>query len=383
MQGVVSFTIPGMRSIPALLMIAPLSLVVCTEGCATHALGPAEHFPNGQLTPKSGSVVVWGAVEIEGVDLVRSDVGWTRDYWKGERTITYDVTLKQARATCPSTVVIAKNFDAEGCAGATGATAPSSNCAIAEPSVARIEVTARYEIVFDARCAGDAAPYAVPASGDPRAPLAAAGAACFLARNRFKPEASWTSLYGLTELRVTEHATALLTDHPQLVARLFGGAALIASQGSPVFCRDDGAYLDGTPGRPTKSIGDPPTDISSIMDALAARAAQSTSPGSTAASRASRTPLTALSPIAPSAPSAPIDNHGDPWSNEQSLWERCNLPIEKGDVIAQERCQLLRQFDRFLRDTEDQARPDTPKGMPAPSSSSAPSAASASAGAHP
>ena len=311
----------------ALGLLAASMMLGCgpRQGAVPPGSGPLTPAP----PPPPGSITVWGPLRIDSVDVVRSEVGWERDFVRAQRAVIYDMVLTQERATCPATTPLASSVDLEECRGVT---AFAASCSVEPVMRARVEVMVTQAIDVAARCAGDATPFVVPASGDARAALTSAASSCFRARNKFKPEASWTSLYALTELQITEKTASISTAHARLLSRLLDGKTM--------HCRDDGAYLDGTPGRPIKPSA-PKSDDAPMANALAARA-----------------PLAGEGDAA-STPSTPLT--GDAWVSEHDLWERC-AGAPKDHVVAQERCQLLRQFDRFVRDVEDLARPETPKG---------------------
>jgi hypothetical protein len=293
--------------------------------------------------PPPGSIAVWGPMSIEAVDVVHSELGWERDLVRASRIVSYDVIVTQDRATCPDDAAPARAPDQEGCPLVS---AMPAACKV-ETIRARIEVTVTYAIDVVHRCAGDAAPYALPESGDVRTQLSAASTACFRNRNKFKPESSWTSMYALTELQIGEHVTSVVTAWPRLLVRAVAPAG---SQQVPA-CRDDGAYLDGTPGRPVQPTGEIADAASTaIADGLAVRA-----------------------PLGGEQSGVGVTN--GTFRTEQALWEQCKVstPETKSTVVAG-RCQLLRQLDRFVREVEDVARPETPKGSGAtPSPSVAPS----------
>jgi hypothetical protein len=327
----------------AILVGASVTFTGCV-GCSPR--GPA--VPETKVLtpappPPPGSVTVWGPLRIESVEVVRTEVGWERDFVRGQRLVSYDVTLTQERATCPAKESQPNLTDAGGCRGVS---AFAASCKVEPIMRARIEATATFGIELNARCAGDEAPYVLPASGDARAALTTVASACFRARNKFKPEGSWTSLYALTELQLRERPVSITTPFPVLLARVL--------EGTVMHCRDDGAYLDGTPGTPPKTPAK--ADDVALIAALS-----------------SRTPV---SPGSPEGEPASVPLTGDAWKSEHELWERCNAAAAKDHLVAQERCQLLRQLDRFVRDVEDLARPDTPKGAGAPG---APSASSSGA----
>jgi hypothetical protein len=231
----------------------------------------------------------------------------------------------------------------------------ASSCTV-EKTRARVAVSVTYAIDLVQRCAGDPTPYAIGESGDARPALSSAGAACFRTHNKFHPEATWSSLYALTELEITERPLAVTAAFPHLLARLLAGAPANAGTAVPfVACRDDGAYLDGTPGRPNGSA------TGGVDVALAALLA-------------TRAPL--------GGEGSSVGVTGDAFRSEQSLWEECNAAAKSGgkDLLVNQRCQLLRQLDRFVREVEDVARPQTPKGTgtvpsatPSTSASGAPS----------
>jgi hypothetical protein len=330
-----------------------LALVVA-GGCGPRH--PVTNLPKGGGTdtklepappPPPGSIAVWGPMTIEAVDAVRSEVGWDRDLVRASRVVAYDVIVAQDRATCPDDAPPQRTPDQEGCP-LVAAMPPT--CKV-ETTRARIEVTVTYAIDVTHRCAGDAAPYALPDAGDVRAQLASASSACFRNRNKFKPEASWTSMYALTELQIGERPTSVTTAWPRLLVR----ALAPAGTQQAAACRDDGAYLDGTPGRPAQPTSNDIADAAStaIADGLAFRA-----------------------PIGGEQSGIGLTN--GLYRTEQALWEQCKVSSpETKSVVVAERCQLLRQLDRFVREVEDAARPETPKGNATSTTSAAPSASTA------
>ena len=277
---------------------------------------------------------MFGPLRVEAIDVVRSEVGWDHDLVRASRLVSYDVVLAQERGACPSASTPPRSTDAV--AGCQGLPALPETCT-RETVRARIEITVRRAIDVQQRCAGDVASYDVADDADPRTTLAALGAACFRNKNKFRPETTWASLYALTELRIGERIDSVTssTTMPRLIVALLGAPA------TPAFCRDDGAYLDGTPGVGRASTTADAPDVSLIAPQLAQRA-----------------------PLAGEA--SPIGVTGATWRSEQSLWEECNAPAVRDALVAQQRCQLLRQLDRFVRDVEDSARPETPKGTPLP-----------------
>ena len=277
--------------------------------------------------PPPGSAVVYGPLELESLDVARSEVGWTRDFVRGERTVVFEAVLVQSRTTCPLPALekVSKAKDAEGCEGVPSFPA---GCAAPTKLRARTDVAVTFVLDVSHRCAGDPTPYVLPDAGDPKAALSTAGRACFKAKNKLKPESTWTSLYELTELEVKEQPGSVKTRFPRLL-----GALADKADKSVHHCRDDGAYLDGAPGAPL--------------------------PAPTAPSLALATVLATHVPGNPVE--APLTST---YRTEHALWEACNAPAAKDDVVAQERCLLLRQLDRFLRDVEDLARPETGKGGP-------------------
>ncbi len=278
--------------------------------------------------PPPGSAVIYGPLELESLDVARSEVGWARDFVRGERTVVYEAVLAQNRVTCPlpNLEKAEKQKDDEGC---TGLTSFPTGCSAPTRLRARTEVAVTFSVVVEHRCAGDPEPYVVPDSLDPRAALSTAGRVCFKAKNKLKPEAQWTSLYELTELRVIEQPTSVTTTIPRLL-----GALLPLEKKAVRFCRDDAAYLDGAAGAPLPASSAP--DPAKLSAAIAVR-------------------------VPPSVVDAPLS---PTFRTEHALWESCNAPAAKDDLSAQERCLLLRQLDRFLREVEDQARPETAKGGP-------------------
>jgi hypothetical protein len=293
--------------------------------------------------PPPGMVAFVGPLRVEAIDVVRSEIGWDRDLVRASRVVDYDVVLAQERATCPAGQAPLTK-DAMGCEGA--ATIPSA--CTHETVRARLEVAVRWTLDVQQRCTGDAVAYAVPASGDPKPPLSTAGAACFRNKNKFKPESTWASLYALTELQIEEKVEEVRTRAPKLLARLLAGDA------APTFCRDDGAFLDGTPGALQGTMADVPA-ATTFVPAILAKA-----------------------PLAGEQGTFGLTTQA--WRTEQALWEQCHAPEIKDVVVAQERCQLLRQLDRFLRDVEDAARPETPKGTGTGATSASVSGSASAAG---
>ena len=327
-----------------------LALVVAS-GCGPRH--PVTNHPQGgpdaklepAPPPPAGSIAVWGPMTIESADAVRSEIGWDRDLVRASRVVAYDVVVAQDRATCPDDAPPPRASDQEGCSFV--ATMPST-CKV-ETTRARIEVTVTYAIDFVHRCAGDAAPYALPEAGDVRAPLGTAASACFRNRNKFKPESSWTSMYALTELQIGERITSVVTAWPRLLVR----ALAPAGSQQATACRDDGAYLDGTPGRPVGPAA------SEIADAASAAIAEG---------------LVVRAPLGGEQSAIGLTN--GVFRTEQALWEQCKpVTAETKSLVVAERCQLLRQLDRFVREVEDVARPETPKGTAMPATSTTTSAA--------
>jgi hypothetical protein len=306
-----------------------ISLVMML-GCSPRHEGKVTQHPvlRPPEPPPPGQVTVYGPLRVESVVPVRSEAGWDKDFARASRVVAYDVVLAQERAACPKELAD-KTFatDEEGCRGLP--TIPDG-CK-SEPTLrARAEVSVTWSLDLAARCAGDAASF--PASeGDPRTALSNGARACFRARNKLKPESSWTSLYELTELRLGERMESVSTATPRLLSRLLAG-------GSPRHCRDDGAYLDGTSGRPSPTLETAPVDLLALGATLVARA-----------------------PLGGAGDTANVPLTSD-WKSEHALWEQCNQKPAREHVVASERCLLLRELDRFLRDVEDIARTETPKG---------------------
>lgn len=292
-----------------------------------------------------GYVAAVGPLVLESVELVRHEIGWEVDFVRGTRVVAYDVVVSQRGAACRGDKVPGAVRDARGCEGLE---AFPETCDAGPPMRARFEVTVRYALNVAQRCAGDTAAYVVREGRDPRAELTAGGVSCFRQRNKLRPETSWASVYALTELSFQESLQRVTTTAPRLLAQLLEG------KGS-AFCRDDGAYLSGRPGAPHEPNG---TDggATTLLDSIVAR---SLAERAEAGRVASTVPLTASS-----------------WKSEHDLWEACNAKEARDDVVAQERCQLLRQLSRFLTEVETAARQETPRGLvPTPTESSAPSAA--------
>lgn len=320
------------------LLVALLVVIASVGSVGCGERRPRPIVPQGTLHPAAppppGSIALVGPLQLEAIDVVRSEIGWDRDLVRASRIVHYDVVLTQERGTCPKDQAPASIKDAIGCSGA--ASLPES--CTHETIRARLEVAVRYAIDVQQRCAGDAAPYAVSTSGDPKPALATAGAACFRNKNKFKPESGWTSLYALTELEIDERLEEARTRAPRMLA------ALLSGNSAPIFCRDDAAFLDGAPGALQGTPADVPPAASFVPQILG------------------RAPL--------SGEQGAVGLTNQTWRTEQSLWEQCHAPGLESVVVAQERCQLLRQLDRFVRDVEDAARPETPKGAPSASASS-------------
>ncbi len=310
-----------------------IAAIAVASACGPRHAGPPPAVP--ALAPPApappGSVTVYGPLRIETIAPVRSSVAWERELARGARTVTWDVVLVQERAICPEHAVAgAFQADGEKCRGVP---AIPEACTREPPLRARVEATARLSIDVDHRCQGEVEPWPIPAQGEVRTDLSKRAVACFRARNMLKPESAWASLYEVIELRVREAPTDATTAFPRTIARLVDGAAS--------FCRDDGAYLDGTPGRAEAQLGEAPNvgAAATLATTLLSRAPLATDPA----------PLT-----------------GDAFRSEHASWEACNAPSARADVVAKQRCLLLRQVDRFLRDVEDAARAQTPKGSSSP-----------------
>jgi hypothetical protein len=324
-------------------------------GCALSSCGPrARTIVRGGSDPSlappqpppPGTKTVYGPLRIEAVDAVRHEIGWERDLVRATRLVTYDVTLAQERATCADALLVEPFArDAEGCAGLAKIPA---KCSVEAPLRARIEVSVTHAIEITQRCGAGGAPFAVPETGDPKPELTRQGIACFRLRNGSKPEATWTSLYELTELRFVETPIDASSLAPIAIMDLLEAEG---GHGAGRFCRDDGAYLDGTVGAPSaprvpREV--PRPTVATLAPALSLRTPLGTS-------KAAAIPLTAR------GGGADAD-----FRSEHALWEECNDPGARTHVVAQERCLLLRHLDRFLREVDDAARPQTPKGsMPA------------------
>jgi len=296
------------------------------SGATPKTIGPPAPAPPGSTT-------MWGPLRVEAVAPVRSEIGWTRDFVRANRVVAYDVVIAQDRANCPDDLVasIAKT-DERGCRGVD---VFPERCKI-EPAIrARVEVEVVHMIELTHKCAGEATTY-TPKEDDPRTSLSNAGRACFKAKNKLKAESTWTSLYELTELRMIERVDAVRTTLPTMLARVLDPKL---DPKPKLYCRDDGAYLDGTAGAPVVAPSTPPVALAELLVTRAARPPL----------EGDATPLT-----------------GDAFKSEHALWESCNGQSAKSSLVASERCLLLRQLDRFLRDVEDLARPDTPKGIAAP-----------------
>lgn len=287
-----------------------------------------------------GYVAAVGPLVLESVEVARTEIGWDRDLVHGTRLVAYDVVVSQRGAACQGERVPDATRDARGCEGVESFPA---KCDAGPPMRARFEVTVTFGIDVAQRCAGDRASYAVPERGDARAALTSAGIACFRQRNKLRPEASWTSVYALTELSITERPLRVEASAPRLLATL-----LEAKRAA--FCRDDGAFLSGRPGAPKAPLAPlAPAEESALAALLAQRAPLTTAPTD-----------------------APLTSGG--WRSEHDLWEACNAKEARADLAAQERCQLLRQLDRFLTEVETAARQETPRGIAPPAPTESPSA---------
>lgn len=274
-----------------------------------------------------GSSIAYGPLRVETVDPARSEVGWDREFMRGSRTVAYDVVLSQDRATCP-TPALDKVWRSDDL-GCRGVEAFPDGCRVEPTLRARVEVEIIYGIDVGYRCAGDVNVFTLDA--EPRNALSTAARTCFRNRNKLKPESTWTSMYELTELRISEKIDAARTPYPAVLSRV------LKDEGKP-FCRDDGAYLDGAAG----ASGKPGEATLALAELIATRVPPDSDP----------TPLT-----------------GDGFKTEHALWEQCNGKAAKESLVARERCLLLRQLDKFLREVEDAARVDTPKGGGPPSAS--------------
>ncbi len=327
---------PGSRRVPPTICVALLgALLTSAVACGLTSCGPRVVTPGPPHSarllppppPPPGSLTVYGPLRIDTIRAARSEVGWDRDFVHGSRLVTYDVIFAQERATCPKDAVEPTfRDDAEDCRGVP--TMPSS-CKVEPVLRARVEVTVVHALDVQYRCAGEPAPFTF--EGDPKSALSTQARACFQRRNKLKPEAAWTSLYELTELEVGEKVVDARSAFPRAIARLIGGE-------SGRFCRDDGAYLDGTSGR---AAGTKKTDAIE--------------------------PQALASAIVTRVPPQPVEGASIPlttpeFRTEHALWEQCNGAPARASLVARERCLLLRQLDRFLRDVEDLARPETPKG---------------------
>jgi hypothetical protein len=303
-----------------------------------------------------GHVAAVGPLVLESVDLVRHEIGWDVDFVRGTRVVAYEVVVSQRGAACLGDKVPEAVHDARACEGVEAFPAA---CDAGPPMRARFEVTVRYALNVSQRCAGDAAAYVVREGRDPRAELTAGGVSCFRQRNKLRPETSWTSVYALTELAFQESLQSVTTSAPRLVAELLAGKR-------SAFCRDDGAYLSGRPGVAANAAN----VTEGALDANALRALQT----EIARGLAERTAAGKVASTVPLTSTA--------WKSEHDLWEACNAKDARDDVVAQERCQLLRQLDRFLTDVETAARQETPRGLvPTPIESSSPSSPSSASGA--
>jgi hypothetical protein len=316
--------------------LAGVLVLVLVAACGSGTRRIAARSPVLRPLPPAppGSVVVFGPLTVVAVDAVSSSIGWDREPVSATRTVGYDVTLEQERWICPATARGDVTRDGQSCEGAPKA---GPQCRAESPVRARASVTVEWALDVAERCAGDREAYAVGASADARSALDAAGVGCFKARNKFKPESAWTSIYALTELAFDERVRAVESDLPSVLANLLSATPAVA------FCRDDGAYLDGTVGRATP-LAAVTLDRTALAPLLLARA--------------------------PLGGETPLPNGRAAFVSEHAAWEACNGPASKGSVVAQERCQLVREIDRMLRDVEETARPETPRG-PAPAASGA------------
>lgn len=348
--------VAAVGTVPLALAGAVLAVLGVVQACSPRLHGGPT--PVGQPTPLQplpppppGSVVVHGPLVLEAVEPVRAEIGWERELVRATRVVAYDVIVSQVRATCPEDVAPPRSADASGCSAIAADAVLPPTCS-AETVRARVEVTVGFSLAVQQRCAGDAAAYVVPEGPDSKPVLAGLEAACFRNRNKFKPEASWTSIYALTELSIVETATTVTTDHAALVGALLDPAAPRRA------CREDGAFLDGMPADGAKPEGAPKAKSADELARLLA----------------ARAPLP--------GEGTPLGVTGGAFRTEQELWEACRpaapqSPTDpKNLLLPALRCQLLRQIDRFVREVEDAARPETPKGTAtsAPSVSAMPSA---------
>ncbi|MFI5298544.1 MAG: hypothetical protein ACHREM_10640 [Polyangiales bacterium] len=310
--------------------------------------------------PPPPPVTVRKPIVLEGVDATRSEVRWEQDYRRARWSVSYDIVLAQEQAVCPHEEA-PKSLDAIGCPGAPTF---SPACTDVKTNRARTSLTITRSLDFEVRCSGDTEGYALP-EGDARAALTASASECFQRHNRFKPEASWQSLYALTELRIVEGAPKLIGELAEVSAHAIVSEERRAHS-LPVetqrYCRDDVAYLDGiVPTIGAARADEPAIDATIVADALARMTPLTIGPVS----------ARSLGVTPPKPWSVPVT--GDGHASEQSLWEACAAPQVKDQLVVQERCLLLRQLDRLMRDAEDQARPATPRGTasatPTPSAS--------------
>jgi hypothetical protein len=338
--------------------VLALALVFAACAPSPRPRGAAERPAKAIVEPPvpPGYVAAVGPLVLESVEVTRTEIGWDRDLVRATRVVAYDVVVSQRGAACEGREVPGATRDARGCEGVESFPA---KCDPGPPMRARFEIEATYAIDVAQRCAGDRSAYVLPERGDARAGLTSAGISCFRQRNKLRPEASWTSVYALTELSIAERPLRVTTDAPRLMS------ALLAGKGTS-FCRDDGAFLSGRPGAPpVASTPLPPAEEASLAAALAQRAPVAGAidgGGGGGGTSGSSVGLT-----------------GGAWKSEHDLWEACNAKEARGDVVAQERCQLLRQLDRFLTEVETAARQETPRGIATPVPTSTDAAASASA----
>jgi hypothetical protein len=271
-----------------------------------------------------GSVNVFGPIKLEAhAEVLRHEVGWLADFASARRSTTLALTLSQDRAVCPKDGNLALTKDAFGCQGSS---AMPASCQVESTVRVRTEVTLPTELAFVYRCNNG---LTFSPGEHSRTEMSTFGVQCFREQNRGKPEAQWQSVYDLIGVQIAETDVDAHTEFPAMLSEVTGAKS--------TFCREDRAYLDGTAG------GAKP---SPWPHALAHAAAKDLLPAdSLAASQA----VAAMIPL----------THGE-FVSEHDLWNACQGGPPS--PIVQERCLLLRQLDRFLRDVEDVARSKTEVG---------------------
>jgi hypothetical protein len=210
--------------------------------------------------------------------------------------------------------------------GCQGSSAMPASCHVESTVRVRIEVTLPTEIAFAYRCKNG---ITLSPGEHSRTEISTFGVQCFRDQNRGKPETQWQSVYDLISVQIAENMADAHTEFPALLTEL--------SAGKPTFCREDRAYLDGTSGGPKPAPWSHALARKSLADFVG------TDNAAKSAADDQQIPLTM-----------------NDYVSDHDLWARCQGASQ--NTIVQERCLLLRQFDRFLRDVEDVARSKTEVG---------------------